>query len=402
MDKLIMYDMELLEYLFKLLTSQTDINYYVLKNLELNKDLANLKKEFKDKKVDLINHRLLYDKKKFEALLKTLEEKFKQTNKLMTKAINDNLENQNLSEKEFALIHDKVKKLKNACQIDMYSLDPNTGLLKEECVLYNEVISSILINAPEIKDEFDKERRKLSKDAIKSKEELIKQIQNSSHIILGLPDKDNEGICVCDSKKEELGTIKYVDKPGKEKNSLISYTKPSSWESIFEYLLISDIAVVPNNIIGDSEDILKLSQEVNTYTRMIQGKSYKQELLNSLYKRFPEIEIAENKLATTLSIPKMKKIREYIELAKEYIYYVCLHDLLSLVSNMLVAPEFSNIKDLVDNKIENIDSIMQKLENDNIESLDNYLNNIKSKKKENDIRIKVKYVDSKKRKEKKK
>ena len=30
-----MYDMELLEYLFKLLTSQTDINYYVLKNLEL-------------------------------------------------------------------------------------------------------------------------------------------------------------------------------------------------------------------------------------------------------------------------------------------------------------------------------------------------------------------------------
>ena len=141
MDKLIMYDMELLEYLFKLLTSQTDINYYVLKNLELNKDLANLKKYFKYKKVDLINHRLLYDKKKFEALLKTLEEKFKQTNKLMTKAINDNLENQNLSEKEFALIHEKVKKLKNACQIDMYSLDPNTGLLKEECVLYNEVIS---------------------------------------------------------------------------------------------------------------------------------------------------------------------------------------------------------------------------------------------------------------------
>lgn len=402
MEKLIMYDIELLEYLLKLLTSQTDISYYVLKNLELNKDLANLRKDFKDKKVDLINHRLLYDKKKFELLLKELEETYKKANKLMTKAINDNLENQILAEKEFKLIHEKVKCLINACQIDMYSIDPNTGLLIEECTSYNNIISNILLNVPEIKDEFDEVRRNLAKKAVKAKEDLVKEVQKSSHIILGLPDKNNEGITICNSAKGEIGSIKYIDNLNSRDKSLTSYSNPSSWDSILDYLLISDIAMVPNNIIGDNNDIINLSEEVNTYSRMIQGKEFKQELLNNLYKRFPEIENAEKKLTSTLSISKMKKINNYIEMAKEYIYYVCLHDLLSLVSNMLVAQEFSNIKDLVDNKIENIDSIMQKLENENIESLDNYLNNIKSKKKENDIRIKVKYIDSKKRKEKKK
>ncbi len=402
MDKLIMYDMELLEYLLKLLTSQIDTNYYILKNLELNKDLANLRKNYKEKKVDLINHRLLYDKKKFESILKELEDKFKQASKLMNKLISANLENESLAEKEFIMIHNKVKKLISACQIDMYSLDPNTGLLKEECTLYNDVISSILLNFPHIKDEFDKKRKLLSTNAVKAKDDLIKEVQSSSHIILGLPDKDNEGICVCNSLQEKLGVVKYIDKPGKEENSIISYTNPSSWENIFDYLLISDIAIIPNNIIGDSDEILKLCSEVNTYTRMINGKSYKQELLDSLYKRFPEIEKAEEKNNNVLSISKRKKINEYIEKAKEYIYYVCLHDLLSLAGDMLVAPEFSNVRDAIDKELENIDSIMQKLENDNVESLDGYLNNEKAKKKENNVILKVKYIDSKKRKVKKK